>query len=135
VLHVDTDARDSLALDLLEPVRPPVDAYLVDWLAREPMHREWFLEERDGNCRLMAPFAVRLAQTARTWGRAVAPVAEWLASALWSTIGKSPRHPRLPTPLTQQHRREAKGDPSALVVAAPRPPHVCRGCGVQRRSR
>jgi CRISPR-associated endonuclease Cas1 len=30
VLHVDTTARDSLACDLMEPVRPEVDAYLLD---------------------------------------------------------------------------------------------------------
>lgn len=30
LLHVDTDARDSLACDLMEPVRPQVDAYLLD---------------------------------------------------------------------------------------------------------
>src|SRR3989454_6479435 len=31
VLHVDTPARDSLALDLMEPVRPQVDAFVLDW--------------------------------------------------------------------------------------------------------
>jgi CRISPR-associated endonuclease Cas1 len=36
VLHVDTTARDSLACDLMEPVRPEVDAYLLDWIARQP---------------------------------------------------------------------------------------------------
>lgn len=34
VLHVDTDARDSLACDLMEPIRPQVDAYLLDWIIR-----------------------------------------------------------------------------------------------------
>jgi CRISPR-associated endonuclease Cas1 len=129
VLHVDTDARDSLALDLLEPVRPLVDAYVLDWLTREPLRGEWFFEQRDGNYRLMAPFAVRLAETARTWGRAIAPVGEWFASMLWSTIRKSARHPRLPTRLTERHRREAKGETSTPTITAPRPPRVCRGCG------
>src|SRR2546422_764129 len=46
VLHVDTDARDSLACDLMEAVRPQVDAYLFDWITRQPLHREWFFEER-----------------------------------------------------------------------------------------
>ena len=78
-MHADTDARDSLACDLMEPIRPQVDAYVLDWLTREPIRREWFFEQRDGNCRLMAPFAVRLAETAPTWGRAVAPIAEWVA--------------------------------------------------------
>jgi CRISPR-associated endonuclease Cas1 len=37
VLHVDTPARDSLACDLMEPIRSHVDAYLVDWITRQPL--------------------------------------------------------------------------------------------------
>lgn len=33
VLHVDVQARDSLACDLMEPVRPQVDAFVLDWFA------------------------------------------------------------------------------------------------------
>jgi CRISPR/Cas system-associated endonuclease Cas1 len=54
VLHVDAPNRDSLACDLMEPVRPQVDAFLLDWITRETLKREWFFEQRDGNCRLMA---------------------------------------------------------------------------------
>jgi CRISPR-associated endonuclease Cas1 len=71
VLHVDTPNRDSLACDLMEVVRPQVDAYLLDWITRETFKREWFLEQRDGNCRLMAQLAIKLSETAPTWGRAV----------------------------------------------------------------
>jgi CRISPR-associated protein Cas1 len=31
-LHVDTDAQDSLACDLMEAGRPYVDAFLLDWI-------------------------------------------------------------------------------------------------------
>jgi CRISPR-associated endonuclease Cas1 len=62
-LHLDTGYRDSLACDLMEPVRPQVDGYVLDWLNREPLKREWFFEQRDGNCRLMGPFAARLSET------------------------------------------------------------------------
>jgi len=34
VLHADTDARDSLACDLMEPIRPHVDAFVLNWLTR-----------------------------------------------------------------------------------------------------
>src|ERR1017187_8570902 len=81
VLHVDTPARDSLACDLMEPVRSQVDAYLLDWITRQPLRLEWFFEQRDGNCRLAGSFAVRLSETAPIWGRAVAPIAEWVAQA------------------------------------------------------
>ncbi|HVB54806.1 MAG TPA: hypothetical protein VNE63_00020 [Candidatus Acidoferrales bacterium] len=43
-------------------------AYVLDWISREPLSREWFFEQRDGNCRLMGSFAVRLSETAQTWG-------------------------------------------------------------------
>ena len=130
VLHVDTPARDSLACDIMEPIRPRVDAYVLDWITRERLRREWFFEERDGNCRLMASFAVRLSETAPTCARAVAPIAEWLCRALWSSKVR-PRDLRLPTHLTQSHRREVRGGPS-LPNAVPlqRPPRICKTCGV-----
>jgi CRISPR-associated endonuclease Cas1 len=40
VLHVDTTARDSLACDLMEVVRPQVDSYLLDWITRQPLSQE-----------------------------------------------------------------------------------------------
>lgn len=88
VLHVDTTARDSLACDLMEPIRPRIDAYLLEWITKQPLKREWFFEKPDGNCRLMAAFASQLSQTALTWEHAVAPVAEWVARAFWNTIRK-----------------------------------------------
>src|SRR6185437_325819 len=57
-LHVDTDARDSLACDLMEVVRPEIDAHVLDWIRRGPLRREWFFEERNGNCRLMGSFVI-----------------------------------------------------------------------------
>jgi CRISPR-associated endonuclease Cas1 len=130
VLHVDTPARDSLACDLMEAIRPLVDAYVLDWILSQPLRREWFFEQRDGNCRLMAPFASRLAETAQVWARAVGPVAEWAARQLWSTSRKRTQSNLPPTRLTQTHRRAAKGNPSPPnVLAAPRVEALCRGCG------
>jgi hypothetical protein len=111
----------------MEPVRPQIDAYLLDWITRQPLLREWFFEERDGNCRLMAPFASQLSETAPTWGRAVAPIAEWVARAFWSTIRK-PDAP-LATRLTQTNKREAKGKTPSLPTPAPRPENICLACG------
>jgi len=130
VMHVDSRTRDSLASDLMEPVRPQVDAYLLDWISREPLRREWFFERRDGNCRLMGSFAGRLSETASVWRRAVSPLAEWVSRALWTTIPKPVRQFSPATRLTQSHRRQAKGGPSAPSAALPpRPPAVCRDCG------
>ncbi|MFY9559609.1 MAG: CRISPR-associated endonuclease Cas1 [Terriglobales bacterium] len=130
VLHVDTPARDSLACDLMEGVRPHVDAFLLDWITHEPLKREWFFEQRDGNCRLMAQLAIKLSETAPTWGRAVAPVAEWVAGTLWSRRQTPTRAVAPPTRLTQRRKREAKGgSPWPSPISLPRRENLCRGCG------
>lgn len=46
VLHVDQPARDSLALDLMEPVRPEVDTYVLDLLHRQAFLPDDFFETR-----------------------------------------------------------------------------------------
>ena len=126
----DSPSRDSLAADLMEAVRPEVDAFLLDWITRELLSRKWFFEQGDGNCRLMGPFAIRLSETAPTWGRAVAPFAEWITRTLWSRIRKSAREPAPSTPLTQGHRREAKGAlPVPPPERMPRRENICRDCG------
>src|SRR5215472_3501364 len=73
IFHVDQANRDSLACDLMEPVRPQVDAYLLDWITTQPLKREWFFEQPNGNARLMSALTERLSETAPTWARAVAP--------------------------------------------------------------
>jgi CRISPR-associated endonuclease Cas1 len=130
VMHVDSPARDSLACDLMEPVRPQVDAYVLDWISREPIRREWFFEQRDGNCRLMGSFAIRLSETAATWGRAVAPIAEWVARTLSLGIRKQVRTGLPATRLTQGLRREARPTPAkASAVKTLKPMRICRTCG------
>jgi CRISPR-associated endonuclease Cas1 len=130
VLHVDTKARDSLACDLMEPGRPQVDAYVLDWIMREPLRRQWFFEQSDGNCRLMASFTAQLSETSPLWGRAVAPFAEWVTRALWSSSAKLIREPAPPTRLTQRIRREVKGAPPlALPIRTPRRENICPECG------
>lgn len=130
LMHVDAPSRDSLACDLMEPVRPQVDAYVLDWISREPIRREWFFEKGDGNCRLMSSFAIRLAETTAMWGRTVAPIAEWVARSLSLGIRKQVRTGLPATRLTQSLRREAR--PIPTIPAAERtfkPPCLCRICG------
>src|SRR5437764_7909532 len=130
VIHVDTPARDSLACDLMEAIRPQVDAHVLDWILSQPLRREWFFEQRDGNCRLMASLAIRLTETTRVWARAVGPVTDWGARQLWSPTRKRTHNDLPPTHLTQAHRRAAKGNSSPPnVLTAPRAQNLCRGCG------
>jgi len=106
-----------------------VDAYVLNWLVHQPLRREWFFEERNGTCRLMARFVERLSETAPTWAQAVAPVAERVAKELWTTVRKSQREVGPATRLTQQHRREAKGQPLKPIQPPRTPPRLCRTCG------
>jgi len=76
VLHADREGRASLALDLLEPVRPAVDEFVLRLLVRETFDRDDFFELRDGSCRLLAPMTERLAETGPRWAELVTPWAE-----------------------------------------------------------
>ena len=82
MLHVDTPNRDSLACDIMEAVRPSVDAWLLDWIMREPFRRSDFFEERNGNCRLLKTLTSKLSETMSVWGKLVAPWAEYVARTL-----------------------------------------------------
>ena len=124
-LHSDTRTRDSLACDLMEPVRPKVDAFLLDWLRRAPLQRKWFFEERDGNCRLMAEFAAGLSETSRIWRQALGPLAEWIAHTLWLTTSRPSQAKAPATRLTQSRKREAKGIPTESLANLPIPARNC----------
>jgi CRISPR-associated endonuclease Cas1 len=131
VMHADARNRNSLAHDLMEPVRPQVDAFLLDWLKQSPLRREWFLEERNGNCRLMSSLATRLSETAITWRRALAPFAEGIARALQPGASSRVRNFGPATRLTQSRKREAKGIQIQVIRRrVVSPPASCKMCGV-----
>src|SRR5260370_491535 len=54
LIHTDTANRDSLALDLIETIRPAIEALLLDWLTSETLRRSDFAEGADGHCRISA---------------------------------------------------------------------------------
>jgi hypothetical protein len=112
VLHSDTRTRDSLACDLMEPIRPQVDAFLLDWLRSGLLQRKWFFEERDGNCRLTGEFAAQLSETSKLWKQALGPFAEWMLRTLWSGSSSTSKIQVPATRLTQDRKREAKGIPT-----------------------
>jgi hypothetical protein len=128
-VHTDTANRDSLALDLIETIRPAIEAWLLNWLTQEPLQRSDFSESANGNCRISSNLCSKLSETAPTWGKLVAPWAEFVAHTLWSSSASRIRSAKtFKTPLTQTHRREAKGA-AAAKVDTPTIQHICRGCG------
>ncbi len=89
-LHTDTPNRDSLVFDVLEPIRPDVESWVLQWVTREPLRRADFFETATGNCRLMSNLCAKLSQTSPVWGKLVAPWAEYVARALWTRVGLWP---------------------------------------------
>jgi len=69
-LHADLPARDSLPCDLMEPIRPKIDAYVLQILKLRTFRKTDFFETREGICRLMPSIATGvLAETAPRWAR------------------------------------------------------------------
>jgi hypothetical protein len=134
VLHMDTINRDSFACDLMETIRPDVDAYVLNRILRQPLKRNWFFEERNGNCRLMVDLASQLAETCSTWARLVAPLAEWAVKEIASTT-RTTRKPTPATRLTQNRKRKLTG---GTFISSPknsvRLQNMCRICGNEIRN-
>jgi len=140
IMHADQRSRDSLACDLMEPVRPVVDAWVLDLLTSRTFRRSDFFETREGVCRIMPPLTRLLAETAPLWGAAVAPIAERLVRQLLGEprgkkAGRRRRPPRpVPTPLTQANRSAGREKVRARAVKSARAkptslPRTCVVCG------
>src|SRR5258708_39680882 len=87
--------------------RPQVENWLLSWVAREPLRRADFFETSTGNCRLRSHLCAKLSETAPTWGKLIAPWAEWIAQFLWDSVRKRIRSVHtFPTHLPQRRRRE-----------------------------
>jgi hypothetical protein len=129
--------RGYLALDVLEPIRPEIETWLLNWVSSEPLRRSDFFETGTGNCRLVSGLCKKLSNTCSVWRKLVAPWAEYVAQALW-TASKRKHHSDLirPTRLTQQRRTEAKGGVWVPRIKFPKSEHFCPGCGksIQDRS-
>ena len=143
IMHADQGSRDSLALDLMEPVRPQVDGFVLDLLGSRAFRKKDFFETRKGVCRIMPPLTKLLAETAPHWAAAVAPIAERLARQLLGkgNAQKTAGRPQpVPTPLTQANRskgrdairkRAARSSRSKQAVIS----KTCVVCGADLRGR
>ncbi|MGH9291814.1 MAG: CRISPR-associated endonuclease Cas1 [Acidimicrobiales bacterium] len=105
IVHNDARGRASMALDVMEPVRPEVETFVLDMLARRTFRKADFVETPDGHVRLMAPVSHELAEMMPRWAQSLAPVAEKVAHMLGAAMeGKySPA-----TPLTRRRTRDAQ---------------------------
>lgn len=126
VLHADQNNRDSLAADLMEPIRPVVDRYIFGLLADRSFAAADFFETRQGVCRVTPRLAKGLAATAPVWGAAVGRVAEDVAR--W--LAESGDHASVPTPISGRNRSAGRGSRTKpRATAPPRAARSCTWCG------
>jgi CRISPR-associated endonuclease Cas1 len=127
IFHVDTPHRASFSADLMEPIRPTVDRYLLDLLTRRTFGIRDFHETRTGVCRVVAPLTRELAETSGSWERLALPLGQDVAGMLLGR-GETPspyRRPRkVASPQAAERRSPKAGAPR---VRTPRP--RCVVCG------
>ncbi len=136
ILHTDQRDRDSLALDLMEAIRPDIDAYVLKLLGSRTFSADDFHETRRGACRILQPLTHELAATLLTWAQRLGPIAEHTASLLHP---KSERVQPLPTPLTQDRRKKGRDQHRRRRGTRAKPPqqpgHRCIQCGAPTKRR
>jgi CRISPR-associated endonuclease Cas1 len=159
VLHADQRNRDSFALDAMEPVRPAVDAFVLDLLEERVLISRNFVELPNGVCRVRAPLTHDLALTLPRWRQLMAPIVAHLAQTFRNAMGETvtqtialPRtasrtttKPTLASRLVATPRKVKQQRPyESKAWSVPRPeallltPTACAACGkpiVKRRRR
>jgi CRISPR-associated endonuclease Cas1 len=110
VLHADQRNRDSLALDILEPVRADVDAFLLDLLEDRLFTARDFVELSNGVCRIAAPLTHELALTLPHWRECLRPITANLAQTFRKPAA-------IPSAALHFGAKEASSRPSVSGIA------------------
>jgi CRISPR-associated endonuclease Cas1 len=113
LMHADQRSRDSLACDLMEPVRPKVDSFVLDFLKNRAFKKIDFFETREGICRVMPSVSRELMTTGPIWAKELGPVVEHVALTLFDskyrpTAGDRKSLHTIPTVLTQANRTSGR---------------------------
>ena len=136
IVHTDHRNRDSLALDLLEALRPVVERHVLRLLVGRYFRADDFHETRHGACRLLPPLTHQLAEQLPVYAREVARHAEAVSHLL---ARSSPGKIEMRTPLSRDNTiaaqsrgaRTAKRRPTSNTPITP----TCRTCGVELSDR
>jgi CRISPR-associated endonuclease Cas1 len=90
-LHVDAEGRDSLALDVLETVRPDIDRWLMQFIASRVFSAGDFIESGkrgnipSGTCRIVAPLTHEICEMSIQWQAPLAEAAETVRALILGT--------------------------------------------------
>ena len=117
IVHADAKGRQSLALDIMEPVRPEVDGFVLDMVERRTFRKAEFTETSDGHVRLLSPLTHELAETMPQWAKSLGPIAEHVAHVFGKAMDGSYS---AATPLTSRRHRDAQAVVKARKVEATR---------------
>jgi CRISPR associated protein Cas1 len=119
IMHSDLRARDSLACDLMEAIRPQADEFVLELIRNREFRQNDFFETRQGVCRVLSPLNQEIAQNSGKWKKSIGPVAEEVAQKLFKSALKyfnrnisndgedsfsTQPQQQLPTPLTESNR-------------------------------
>jgi CRISPR-associated endonuclease Cas1 len=107
VLHADQRNRDSFALDAMEPIRPAVDAFVLDLLEERILSSRDFAELPNGICRVRAPLTHELALTLGRWRLLLAPIVTHLAQVFRAAL-LGPREANATKPRAAETRQNAR---------------------------
>ena len=94
-MHSDLRARDSLACDLMEAIRPQADEFVLELIRNREFRKNNFFENSDGICRILPPLTRELPRSALKWRTLIGPVADdAIASGVRLDPKKSDRLPK-----------------------------------------
>ncbi len=121
----------EMALDVVEVIRPKIEAWALDVFDSTTFTVGDFHETRQGVCRLLAPLTHSLAQTLPMWRQLIAPVAEHVAATLSQedffnpaaasrAPGRAVGDARDRPPSSPIRYREMTGDPAVATLDEPR---------------
>jgi CRISPR-associated endonuclease Cas1 len=132
IVHADARSRDSLALDLMEAVRPAVDDHVLTLLRQGTFRATDFVETRQGACRIQAPLTEQLGRTTTQWREMLGPIVEAIPRILTgSTLGSRSR----PTPLTRANHAASRAPVRRRQLRPIAPMPTCKRCGGELPSR
>ena len=104
ILHADMRNRDGFVLDLIEACRPFADRHVARLIKGYTFRRMDFGEDARGIVRVLPPLSHRLTEAMPSYGAALAPYAEHVASLLGDA---SPYDMSTPSVLTKVKHKEA----------------------------
>lgn len=90
-LHADKTGRDSLALDVLETIRPAIDAYIVSLIRSRVFSYQHFTEPYGfppGTCRMVAPLTHEIAEASYAWHKPAGETVKTIVSILTGHGGR-----------------------------------------------